>query len=86
MKSAQLKRWKENEHAKAKEIVSRIDELNPSKIHQQLYPEFQLSKAYTTSLDPYTPVWSLIPFFDNVIIGNENIHKFCLIERTIMNK
>jgi hypothetical protein len=36
---------------------------------RQIYPEFRLEGAYTTSLDPYVPLWALIPFFSKIVVG-----------------
>lgn len=36
---------------------------------RHLYPEFNLSSTHTTSLDPYTPIWALVPFFEKVVVG-----------------
>ena len=68
MNAKQLKKWKEKQQAKAYDIVNSISEPHPDNI-TDIYPEFCLEGAYTTSLDPYTPVWAIVPFFKKIIVG-----------------
>jgi hypothetical protein len=68
MNPAQLARWKEREDTRAKQIVDSIGDLSPSSI-RNIYPEWSLEGAYTTSVEPHVPIWAMIPFFSKIIVG-----------------
>lgn len=68
MNASQLKKWKDRQVEDAENLVAAIPNPSPDKI-KAIYPEFKLGGVYTTSLDPYTPLWALLPFFDKVIVG-----------------
>jgi len=64
----QLILWREKELAKARTLVEEARPTTPLDVIR-IYPEFRLQGVYTTSLEPYAPVWLLLPFFDRVIVG-----------------
>jgi hypothetical protein len=68
MDATRLKRWKERERNKAEELAGGLLRPSPKDI-TKLYPEFTLKGVYTTSLDPYVPLWVLLPFFDKILVG-----------------
>lgn len=68
MNAKQLKVWKQRELEKAETLAEQIQPAGPLDI-VKMYPEFKLEGAYTTSLEPYAPVWILLPFFDRVVVG-----------------
>lgn len=68
MNATQLKKWKEEQIGVAEEIVHSLQNPMPENI-TELYPEYNLIGDYTTSLDPYTPLWALLPFFGKIIVG-----------------
>jgi hypothetical protein len=66
MNTLQLKKWKEAENNRASELAEKISKKeNPDII--DFFPEFKLLPPYTTSLEPYVPIWTLLPFFKTVI-------------------
>ncbi|HYG08397.1 MAG TPA: hypothetical protein VD835_00350, partial [Pyrinomonadaceae bacterium] len=69
MNSAQLKRWKEREAIRAKELSEGVAGGSPEFSLKDFYPEFELVGPYTTSLEPYCPIWALVPFFRKVVVG-----------------
>lgn len=68
MNTKALHRWKECQRAKAEELVAKFKPKCPEDI-RKIYPEFTLRGAYTTSLEPYVPIWLLLPFFERIIVG-----------------
>ncbi len=68
MDARRLKRWKEDELARANRLAMELSSPNPQDI-RKMYPEFDFGTAITTSLEPYVPLWALLPFFDKVIVG-----------------
>lgn len=68
MNTKQLKKWKATECRYAKELADTVRKEEDFKI-QDFFPELDLNSPYTTSLDPYVPVWSLLPFFRTIIVG-----------------
>ncbi|MCK4357402.1 MAG: hypothetical protein KAW92_01420 [Candidatus Cloacimonetes bacterium] len=66
MNTSQFKKWKNKEIEKTENLLSK------SKYKGKLiklYPEFNLESPYTTSLDPYVPLWLMLPFFKKIIVG-----------------
>ena len=68
MNATQLKKWQERQREDAEGLLDQIGPTTPGDIRKH-YPEFDLGTCYTTSLDPYTPLWVLLPFFEKVIVG-----------------
>lgn len=68
MDSKSLKRWKELELDKAECLASALRSPRAEDIGQ-MYPEFALRGSVTNSLEPYVPLWSLVPFFEKIIVG-----------------
>jgi hypothetical protein len=64
----QLSAWRGNELARARALIEQVRPTEPSEI-KRIYPELSLHGVYTTSLEPYAPVWLLLPFFDRIIVG-----------------
>lgn len=56
MNSSQLKRWKERETVRAKELSEGVAGGSPEFLLKDFYPEFELGGPYTTSLEPYCPI------------------------------
>ncbi len=50
------------------EMWGNIAPCRPDQI-AKMYPEFDLRGAFTTSLEPYVPLWALVPFFEKLIVG-----------------
>jgi len=67
MNPKQFKIWKEKQIESA-EIITTNLKLSPQSSIKDIYPEFCFDGAYTTSLEPYVPLWALVPFFDKIII------------------
>lgn len=68
MNSKQLKRWKEDNYASALDLVSSAS-VNSNTQLKDVYPEFNFQGSYSTSLDPYVPVWAMLPYYDRIIVG-----------------
>lgn len=68
MNTSQLKKWKKR---KTEEESLHVENAIKNGAYQvkDVYNDFGLQGSYTTSLDPYIPVWALIPFFDQIIVG-----------------
>lgn len=68
MNTLQLKKWKEAENNRAGELAEKISKKENLDIID-FFPEFKLLPPYTTSLEPYVPIWALLPFFKTIIVG-----------------
>jgi len=68
MNSKQLKNWKEEKYEDALKIVSSVS-VNQNTQLKDVYPEFNFHGSYSTSLDPYVPLWALLPYYDRVVVG-----------------
>ena len=69
MNSSKLKRWRETEEAAAFDLRKQITSSGKALELKEFYPEFKLNADYTTSLEPYCPVWGQLPFFKKLIVG-----------------
>ena len=68
MNEHELIKWKERATNKTYDIVCNIEEEKKMDL-RSYYPEFSFEGAYSTSLDPYVPLWASIPFFERIIVG-----------------
>lgn len=68
MNTTKLKLWKEQQLVFAEAVIKNIPKISYRSI-TSIYPEFNFHGVYTTSLDPYVPLWALLPFFDSIIVG-----------------
>jgi len=68
MNASQLKKWKERKIEEEKAHVGNAIKKGASQV-KDIYKDFGLKGSYTTSLDPYIPLWALVPFFDQIIVG-----------------
>ena len=69
MNETQLKKWKEKCSQSTFDVVNEISQNKRILNLKDFYPEFSFKGAYSTSLDPYVPLWALLPFFDKIIVG-----------------
>lgn len=68
MNTTQLKKWKERKMDEERLHVE--ESLKNGGVHvKDVYQDFDLKGSYTTSLDPYIPIWALVPFFDEIVVG-----------------
>jgi len=68
MNASKLKMWKERKIEEEKIHVENAIKNGASQV-KDIYQDLCLKGSYTTSLDPYIPLWALVPFFDQIIVG-----------------
>lgn len=61
--------WKAREYERAHDFPDPDPSAPSSSELQDFYPEWDFSGLYTTSLEPHTPLWVQLPFYDRINVG-----------------
>ena len=69
MNPQQLKKWKEDEMNLTENLSIRlVNNAESSQIHDY-FPELEMAESRSTSLEPYLPVWAVLPFYEQVLLN-----------------
>lgn len=68
MKRSIVEDYIASEEEKADKILSDILKPNSEISAKDLYPEYNLDKVHTTSLEPYSKIWAQLPFSNKLVV------------------